>query len=148
MITFANGWAQWDYQIGTFRAQVDGVIYGTVARQYLTVEALSAACGVAFDPEQVSDLMAEKAANPVPSPRILTPLQFRRLFTLNERVAVDNFATNPDLSDQQKAVLTTLTKDFDAAQEIDLDDPDTQAGIQTLEAYGLLAEGRAAEILG
>lgn len=37
---------------------------------------------------------------------------------------------------------------FNAAQDIRLDDPDTMAGVQSLEAAGLLQSGRAAEILG
>lgn len=36
---------------------------------------------------------------------------------------------------------------FERAQEIDLADPDTLAGVQMLESAGLLANGRAAEIL-
>lgn len=35
----------------------------------------------------------------------------------------------------------------DAATFIDLDRPDTRAGVQALEAAGLLIEGRALEIL-
>ncbi|AVS66636.1 hypothetical protein C8245_13950 [Paracidovorax avenae] len=34
-----------------------------------------------------------------------------------------------------------------AAQHIDLQDPDTRAGVQALEAAGLIAAGRAAQIL-
>lgn len=38
-------------------------------------------------------------------------------------------------------------KKFDAARDIDLNDPRTIAGVQAIEASGLLAAGRAAEIL-
>jgi hypothetical protein len=36
---------------------------------------------------------------------------------------------------------------IDLAQEIDTADTDTRAGVQMLESVGLLAEGRAQEIL-
>lgn len=77
---------------------------------------------------------------------ILTHLEFRRRFTLAERVAFDNFESGA-WSPEQKAMLRTITEDMRLATAIDLDDPDTLAGVQFLEQIGLLAAGRAAEIL-
>lgn len=76
--------------------------------------------------------------------RILTQLEFLRLFTQQERVTIRVFAQGD--SPYQLAV-----RDFmyllELAQEINLDDAETQVGVPQLEALGLLAAGRAAEIL-
>jgi len=68
----------------------------------------------------------------------LTKLQFLRRFTAPERIAI-------------RASADPLIVDFmqllDLAQDVRLDDPDTQAGVAYLEQQTLIAEGRAAEIL-
>jgi len=79
--------------------------------------------------------------------RVLTKLAFRRLFTMPERIAFDNFESG-QFTDEQKATLRTISKDFELAGEIDMSDPDTAAGLAYLEACGIIAEGRAAAILG
>lgn len=78
---------------------------------------------------------------------VVTRFAFRSRFTLDERVAIDNVAASA-LSDAQKAVVLTILKDMDAAQEIDLRHPSTMEGVHFLEAVGLLPAGRAAAILG
>jgi len=88
------------------------------------------------------------AANPkANAERILTKYQFRKLFTFNERVAIDNFSANPGISPQNKAVLSTIMKDLEVSGEVQLDNPDVAAGVQFLETVGLLGTGRAAQIL-
>ena len=77
----------------------------------------------------------------------LTHLAFRRLFTLAERVAFDNFESNPALTDEYKAQLRTLMKDMELARELDLKDPDLILGVNTIEALGIIGPGRAAEVL-
>jgi hypothetical protein len=79
---------------------------------------------------------------PPPPPRqsILTKLEYLRRFTQDERVAIRNAA-------KVNAVLEDYMALLDLAQEINLDDPDTIAGVQMLEAAGLLNAGRAQEIL-
>jgi hypothetical protein len=76
----------------------------------------------------------------------LSKLQFRRLFTLNERMALDGFegSTAPDLV---KQTLRTIKADFDAAKYISLDDPMTQQAINAFEQMALIGTGRAAQIL-
>ena len=68
----------------------------------------------------------------------LTKLQFLRRFTAPERIAI-------------RASADPLIVDFmqllDLAQDVRLDDPDTQAGVAYLEQQTLIAKGRAAEIL-
>ena len=48
---------------------------------------------------------------------------------------------------QQAAALRADLKDQEQATFIDLDDEDTRTGVLTLEAVGLIATGRAVEIL-
>lgn len=68
----------------------------------------------------------------------LTQLAFLRRFTAEERIA-------------SRASADPVVQDFlhllGLAQEIRLDDADTVAGVNYLESLGLLAEGRAAEVL-
>ena len=88
------------------------------------------------------------AANPNSMPeRILTKYQFRKLFTFQERIAVDNFAANPNISVQNKAILSTIIKDLEVSGEVQLDNPDVAQGIGFLEQIGLIGTGRAAQII-
>jgi hypothetical protein len=74
---------------------------------------------------------------------ILTRLQFRFRFTLPERIAIDAMNLPPE----QQAVVRTIMRDFDAATEIHLNNPDVVAGVRAFEQFGLIAQGRADEIL-
>lgn len=72
--------------------------------------------------------------------RLLTKLEFLRLFSPVERVSLRTAAkSSPELEDYMALM--------ELAQDISLDDGDTITGVQMLEAAGLLASGRAAEIL-
>ena len=82
----------------------------------------------------------EKEVEAVPVPRTVTKLEYLRRFTTTERVAIRAAAAaNPVLDDYLKLM--------ELAQEINLDDPDTIAAVQMLEQSGLIAPGRAAEVL-
>ena len=86
-----------------------------------------------------------------PTDARITRLAFRNRFTQAEKVALELAALdNPAASTaqrQQAAALRSYLKDLDAATFVDLERPDTVAGVQSLGAAGLLAEGRAAVIL-
>lgn len=70
----------------------------------------------------------------------LTKLEYLRRFTTDERVAIRAAAAaNPVLGDYLKLM--------ELAQEINTGDPDTIAAVQMLEQAGLIAAGRAQEIL-
>ena len=72
--------------------------------------------------------------------RTLTKLEYLRRFTTEERVAIRAAASvNPVLDDYLKLM--------ELAQEINLDDPDTIAAVQMLEQSGLIAAGRAVDVL-
>lgn len=77
-------------------------------------------------------------------PRHITQLAFISRFTDAEAVAIDLASIG---ATQQAASVRRYQKKVDAATYIDLDREDTRAGVQALEAAGLLAAGRALQIL-
>lgn len=81
----------------------------------------------------------------------ITRLAFRKRFTQAEKVALEIAALDdPSATPAQRAqaaALRAYLKDVDAATFIDLADAHVKEGVQTLEAAGLLAAGRAAEII-
>lgn len=91
------------------------------------------------------------AASPGVEDRRITRLAFDQRFTQSERIGIDlasiddPAATTTDR--QQAASLRDMRSQVNNATFIDLDRPDTRAGVEQLEAIGLLALGRAAEIL-
>lgn len=103
--------------------------------------------GWAWDGQQ---LHAPPLAPAAPSLQI-TRLAFRNRFTLAEKAALEFAALDDPAATmaqrQQSALLRALLADQAAAKFIDLDDASTIAGVQSLEQMGLLAAGRAAEIL-
>jgi len=91
----------------------------------------------------------------VPTPetadRRITKLAFRNRFAKAEKAGIEFAAmddpTAPIAQRQQAAALRADLKDQEQATFIDLDDEDTSTGVLTLEAVGLIAAGRAVEIL-
>lgn len=85
-----------------------------------------------------------------PATRI-TRLAFRNRFTQAEKVALEIAALDdpaaPMAQRQLSAAIRASMADTAAAAFIELGRPDTRAGVQMLEAGGLLAAGRALEIL-
>ena len=79
--------------------------------------------------------------------QILTKYQFRKLFTLEERIAIDNFQTNPNLPQQVKDALNTIMTDLTVSGSVELFNPDVSSGVHFLEQVGLLAAGRADQIM-
>jgi hypothetical protein len=86
-----------------------------------------------------------------PAVRHITKLGFRNRFTRAEKVALEMAALdNPAATiaqRQQSAALRADLKDQEGATFIDLDRADLRAGVQALEAAGLIAAGRALQIL-
>jgi len=104
---------------------------------------LSAALGVAADETGFAGQGFFPFTPPPPPPPPVDELHkvdFLRLFTQAERIAIRQAAkVNPVVEDYQAML--------DAATIIRLSDPDIQEGIPELEDAGLLAPGRAAQIL-
>lgn len=76
----------------------------------------------------------------VPAQRVVTALAFLERFTQAERIALREAA-------RQNAVLDDWLDMLRAAQEVDLDDERTTAGIAAFVIGGLITAERAAEIL-
>lgn len=86
---------------------------------------------------------------PVPPPppyygRIITRLAFLKRFTDAEAVAIDLASIGNTV---QAAMLRRAQAKISAAEEIQLDNTETRDGVLALETAGLLATGRAVEIL-
>jgi hypothetical protein len=92
----------------------------------------------------------EPVIEPEP-PRLITRLAFRNRFTTAEKVALEIAGLDdpaaPMAARAQAAALRANAADLAAATFVDLDRPDTRAGVLMLEAGGLLAVDRALEIL-
>jgi hypothetical protein len=84
--------------------------------------------------------LVEEPIVATPRVRTLTKLAYMNRFTDAELAAIYTTAKS------NVHVEVWLDK-FKLAEEINLDDPSTIAGVQALEAAGLLAQGRSAEIL-
>lgn len=83
-------------------------------------------------------------------PRV-TRLAFRNRFTQAEKVALELAALDDPAATmaqrQQSAAIRVYLADVAAATFVDLGRDDTRAGVQALEAGGLIGAGRALEIL-
>ena len=76
----------------------------------------------------------------VPAPRLLTHEQFIQRFTAAEWEAMTTAA-------RSNAAMDAWMRRFTLAAFVNLDDPATAAGVQALELAGILANGRAAQVL-
>jgi hypothetical protein len=89
--------------------------------------------------DQNGNEIERKGEPETPQPvRVITHLKFLERFTQAERTAIRQ-STDPVVDD----FMFMMEK----AQNIDLDYPDTVQGMNYLEAQGLIAPGRAAEVL-
>lgn len=83
--------------------------------------------------------------------RSITRLAFRQRFTQAELIAIEiaclDDPSAPIQQRQQAAALRVMQRQVNEATYIDLDQPDIRAGVQQLEAAGLIVPGRAAQIL-
>lgn len=77
----------------------------------------------------------------LPVGRVMSKLAYLRLFTQEERIAIRAAAAG-------SAELTDYLELLNLAEDVNTSDPDTRSAVQMLEAVGLLAPGRAVEILG
>lgn len=94
---------------------------------------------------------APPANAPIAGPTRMTKLAFRNRFTKAEKVAIEiagvDRPTGPPAERNAQAALRVYQQDVIAAQYIDPSREDTRAGVQQLEAVGILAAGRALIIL-
>ena len=113
--------------------------------------ALGVGMGWGWDGTSFVAPAATPAPEPAPEDRRISKLAFRNRFTKAEKAGIEFAAlddpTAPIAQRQQAAALRADLKDQEQATFIDLDDEDTRTGVLTLEAVGLIAAGRAVEIL-
>lgn len=79
-----------------------------------------------------------------PTPRHITRLAFLTRFTDEEAVAIDLSSIGTTI---EAAMMRRYLSKVEAASFIDLEREDTRLGVLSLESAGILAEGRALEIL-
>lgn len=108
--------------------EVTRYVAGTVMSEY---GALGEFDHIEYDPE-----------NPVQAtgPSTMTKLEFLRRFTAPERVAIRTAAA-------QNAYLFDFMELLNLAEEVNTGDADTIAAVNMIEQSGLIAAGRAEEIL-
>ena len=126
-----------------------GRIVGTALDDY-TGPAIAAPAD--FDISRMGDYrVSEDGTLALVAQTRLTRLQFRTRFTAQEKAMLElaamDDATAPTAQRLQAASLRAYLADLAAAEFVDLADASTVAGVQALEAAGLLAQGRAAEVL-
>ena len=139
----------------TFR--VVDLATGEMVTEYVSMEPLVDPDNPYTDPTKFSTTVvwdSEQPHEPIPPhvpPKLITKLAFRNRFTQAEKVAIEIASLdNPAATMQQRAQAAALRasqQDVAVATYIDLTRADTRAGVQALEAAGLLAAGRAIEIL-
>ena len=104
-----------------------------------------------FDVTRIGEYRYEDGALVLAPDTRITRLAFRNRFTQAEKVMLEiaslDDPTAPMPQRQQAAALRATLSDTAAATFIDLIRADTRAGVQMLETAGLLAAGRALEIL-
>ena len=105
-----------------------------------------------FDISRMADYrLAEDGTLVLLAQTRLTRLQFRNRFTALEKAQLELAAMDDPSAEPaqrlQSASLRAYLADLAAAEFVDLADQSTVAGVNALEAAGILAEGRAAEVL-
>lgn len=104
-----------------------------------------------FDVTRMSDYVHDGTSLLLPPDTRISRLAFRNRFTQAEKVMLElaglDDPTAPMAQRQQAAAIRVHLEDVAASAFVDLARADTRAGVQSLEAAGLLAPGRALQIL-
>ena len=104
-----------------------------------------------FDVTRLGEYRYENGVLAIAPNTRITRLAFRNRFTAQEKVMLELAALDdpsaPMPQRQQAAAIRVHLADVAASSFVDLARADTRAGVQALEAGGLLAAGRAMEIL-
>lgn len=104
-----------------------------------------------FDQARMGDYVHDGTSLSLPPDMRITRLAFRNRFTQAEKVMLElaglDDPTAPMAQRQQSAAIRVYLADVAASAFVDPARADTRAGVQSLEAAGLLAPGRALQIL-
>lgn len=90
---------------------------------------------------------ATHAFVPKPSPRILLKVDFIQRFTIAERKEMFGYAHGTTYTVAQQKNLASFMRYLDFLDRIPIDDAGIQQGTNYLETVGILAAGRAAQVL-
>ena len=77
----------------------------------------------------------------------LSKLEFRKLFSIPERISIDNSPNNPELPQDVRYTMVTILNDLNSAEFIELDNPDVAVAVGFIESVGLISTGRTPQIL-
>ena len=77
----------------------------------------------------------------------LSKLEFRKLFSIPERIAIDNSPNNSGLPQDVRYTMVTILNDLNSAEFIELDNPDVAFAVGFIESVGLISTGRTPQIL-
>jgi hypothetical protein len=117
----------------------------------LLPEAMEIPEGYTLEGQTVNSDYLTELATPKNYGRKITVLAFRNRFTMQEKVMIEIAGCddpNAEIGPRMNAAYVRASlKDTDNAAYIDLDQDDTRSGVQVMEAQGLIAMGRATEIL-
>lgn len=104
-----------------------------------------------FDVTRMGDYVHDGTSLSLPPDTRITRLAFRNRFSQAEKVMLElaglDDPTAPMAQRQQAAAIRVHLADVAASTFVELARADTRAGVQALEAAGLLAAGRALAIL-
>ena len=113
--------------------------------------------GMAFDTHDHTELTSDAPDAPVVDNRkfggrrVITKLEFRSLFPVAALKAIDRFEVqfenNPALTDEQKDEIRTAFNDYNAAQDVNLDDPRWVPGLGLYVALGYMTDEEVSEVL-
>lgn len=112
----------------------------------LVVSSRATRIGAEIDAREAADALAADFVLPV------SKVAWRRRFTATEQDALDAFnggeyLTHPALDEPTKGAIRRGLVLYEVTQEVNPQDPDTQALLGLYEMLGLIAPGRAAEIV-
>lgn len=114
-------------------------------------EPLQADAGIGWTRTGAGQPFEAPAVESVAQDTRITRLAFRNRFTQPEKVMLEMAAlddpTAPMAQRQQAAAIRAYLADVAASSWVDLGRADTRAAVQALEAGGLLAAGRALQVL-
>jgi hypothetical protein len=134
----------WDYQIGTFTGIHNSLKVGLAPGDILTVSELEQALSIDLSAQTGASLQEDLLAHPyMGNKKFVSKLQFMDLFKPDDLVRIYAMARNTDQAFAQLSIRVQIELDrVNRApnDQIELSDPRTLAGLQSMQFYGLITE--------
>jgi len=154
-ISTVDGFSRWIHpDFATNESMIEKYQHHTDRTLFLCKTSISDLSGYeSFNVVEVTDIVSEKKEFRIGF--MLTKYEFRKRFTFEEKVKLDNFSSvingNQSLTSEQKeyqkSIMTTITKDFESALDIDISIQETISAINFFKEIGVLTKERVNEIL-